>query len=209
MAYVFSTKSDNSCWGTAFQFGPRDYRREAILRVGAAALESPFYTEMRSRQQLGYIVWSFANLESEIPSMWFVIQSGDYSATDLATRATTWLSESVPALRDTPAEEFAGLKQSIIEDLKQVDIDISERMTTLDFEAIRLEGDFEHDARVIAEIETLTADEVATAFEATMAPTTRTSMSIYYDAAGKEQSKPGELVIADPHQFRTAYPTVF
>ena len=209
MAYVFSTKSDNSAWGTSFQFGPRDYRREAILRVGAAALESPFYTEMRSRQQLGYIVWSFANLESEIPSMWFVIQSGDYTATDLASRASTWLAEAVPGLREMPAEEFASLKQSIIEDLEQVDVDINERMSTLGFEAIRLEGDFEHEARVIAELETLTAEEVAAAFEAAIAPATRTSISIYYDASGKEQSKPGELVIADPAQFRSSYPTVF
>ncbi|MEZ4654948.1 MAG: insulinase family protein [Candidatus Eisenbacteria bacterium] len=178
MAYVFSTKSDNSCWGTSVQFGPRDYRREAILRVGAAALESGFYTEMRSRQQLGYIVWSFANVQGEIPGMWFVIQSGDYSATELAARATTWLAETVPSLREIPEDEFAGLKASIVEDLRQVDTDINERMGTLDLEAVRFDGDFEHDDRVIAELESLTAGEVASAFETAFAGQPRLDLDL-------------------------------
>jgi insulysin len=208
-AWVFSTKSDNNCWFTVLQFGPRDYRREAILRVGAAYLESGFYNEMRTRQQLGYTVFSFPELQNPIQGMGFLIQSGDYAAGELRMRAMTWLAEAVPAIKTMPPAEFEGLKKAIAADLLEVDTDISERMGTLAYEAVRLDGDLDRDQKVAAAVATLTVDEVATAFAAALARDTAASLSIYYDAAGKAKTVPPETKISDLATFRAKHTAVF
>lgn len=208
-AWVFSTKSDNNCWFTVLQFGPRDYRREAILRVGAAYLEPGFFNEMRTRQQLGYTVFSFPALQNPIQGLGLLIQSGDYAAGELRTRAMTWLAEAVPAIKTMPPAEFEGLKKAIAADLREVDTDISERMGTLAYEAVRLDGDLDRDKKVAAAVETLTADEVAAAFAAAFARDTGASLSIYYDAEGKAKTAPVETPIPDLATFRTRHTAVF
>ena len=65
-ARVFASRTDNNCWLKMVQFGERDYELEAILRVGAAYFESRFYSELRTRQQLGYIVFSGSLLYDRI-----------------------------------------------------------------------------------------------------------------------------------------------
>lgn len=208
-SWVLSTKSDNHCWLTMLQFGPRDYRREAILRLGAAYLESGFYGEMRSRQQLGYIVWSFASLNNPIQGMGFLIQSGDYPAAELRARATTYLAEALPKMSEIPEEEFGALKSAIKADLLQVDTNIDERMGTLGYEAVRLNGDLKRNAKVAAALESITAEEMAEAFLAAFAEDTRASLTVYYDADGAETTVPEEPVIANVDDFRSSLPVVF
>jgi len=208
-AWIFSTKSDNNCWLTMLQFGPREHRREAILRVGAAFLESGFYNEMRTRQQLGYTVFSFPVLQNPIQGMGFLIQSGDYAAGELRTRAMTWLGETIPTIRTMPPAEFEALKKAIAADLLEVDTDISERMGTLGYEAVRLGGDLDRDKKVAAELDTITAEEVAQAFAAAFARDTGSSLSLYYDAEGKAKTVPVEASIPDMATFRAKHTVVF
>lgn len=208
-AWVFSTKSDNNCWLTLLQFGPREYRREAILRIGAAFLEASFYSEMRSRQQLGYTVFSFPALQNPIQGMGFLIQSEDYPAGELRARAMSWLQEAVPTIRSVPPAEFAALKKAIADDLLEVDTDINERMATLGYEGVRLHGDLDRDAKVAAELETISAEEVAQAFAAALAPETGSSLTLYYDADGKEKTQPVESLIPDLATFRAKHAVVY
>jgi insulysin len=208
-AWVFSTKSDNNCWMTFLQFGPREYRREAILRIGAAFLESGFYSEMRSRQQLGYTVFSFPALQNPIQGMGFLIQSGDFAAGELRARAMTWLAAEFPAIRNIPPAEFDMLKKAVADDLLEVDTDINERMGTLAYEGVRLQGDLDRDSKVAAELATITAEEVAQAFAAALAPETGSSLTLYYDADGKEKTQPVESLIPDLATFRAKHAVVF
>jgi insulysin len=206
-AHVVTSKNDNHCWLGLVQLGERSPRREAIARVGAAAIETPFYSEMRTNQQLGYAVFSGASLSGDAHWIYFCIQSGDYSATELRTRAHAWMDEAIPGLAEMSDEQFDALKASVVTALRQKDTDMAERLTTIAYEALTLGGEFDHDEVVIREVESLTRDEVAQAFAAAMSTETGTRLAIYHDAVDAERSVPEEPVIEDPAAWKRSLPT--
>jgi insulysin len=206
-AHVVTSKNDNHCWLGLVQLGERSPRREAIARVGAAAIETPFYSEMRTNQQLGYAVFSGASLSGDAHWIYFCIQSGDYSATELRKRAHAWMDEAIPGLAEMSDEQFDALKASVVTALRQKDTDMAERLTTIAYEALTLGGEFDHDEVVIREVLSLTRDEVAQAFAAAMSTETGTRLAIYHDAVDAERSVPEEPVIDDPAAWKRSLPT--
>lgn len=120
-----------------------------------------------------------------------------------------WLTETVPTMATIPAEEFAAKKQAIAADLLQVDTDINERMGTLAYEAVRLNGDLDRDAKVAATLESVTQEDLVNAFQNALAEETRATLTLYYDADGKEKTTPVEPLITDLDAFRASLPVVF
>ncbi len=202
--YVFSTKSDNNCWLDYVQFGERSTLNEAVLRYVDAYVDSRFYAEMRTQQQLGYIVFAGPRLQTRSVGMYFLIQSGEYPATELATRAHTFLDTLVPGFRDLTDEEFDGLRAAILAILAEEDTDMSERLSTLAYEGLALEGAFDWKDRVAEAVTTLTRDQVADAFERAFADGETASLAVYLDADGAPTSEPIEPAIADVVAFKTA-----
>jgi insulysin len=206
-AHVHSSKSDNACWVRYVQFAERSDRVEAALRLGATALEPGFYGEMRTKQQLGYIVFSGPRLPTGGQGMLFVIQSGDYPAMELGKRAETYLAEAIPAIRSLSDDEFRMLKDSIIAALREKDVDMGERLQTMAFQGVVLGGDFEQKERVAAAVATLTREEVADEFARAFSAGGESDLTVYFDAAGQPASAPKEAIIADQQAFKSTYPT--
>ena len=206
-ARVFSSKTDNNCWIARVQFGQRDYRTEAILRIGAAYLKPGFYGEMRTKQQLGYIVASGASLDGPDQAMWFLIQSGTYVASEISERAQAWLAANIPARSEMTEEEFAELRGSILDQLKQEETDMGERLGTMLLEGTRLDGDFSRRQHIIAEVEKLTKADVAAAYAKAFKENEQACLVVYLDADGKEATAPAETQIADTSKFKEMLPT--
>ncbi len=55
--------------------------------VIARAIQNHFYTEMRTKQELGYIVFSGTYNRENTQNLIYIIQSGTHAAEDLAQRA--------------------------------------------------------------------------------------------------------------------------
>lgn len=201
-AWVFTSKTDNSCWMNYTQFGPRDPGREALLRLGAAYCKPGFYGDMRSRQQLGYIVFSGASLANAGQGMYFLIQSGSYGAGELAKRAETWIAENIPAIRDLPDADFAAIQAAIVDELSQTETNMGERLATLKYQGVELGGRFDWKDAVTAEVRALTKEQVADAFTAAFGADTRAGLTLYLDAVGTPATQPAEDLLVDPATFK-------
>lgn len=206
-SHVTTSSADNAAWLLVAQFGPDSPGLEATLRVGEALLETPFFVEMRTRQQLGYIAFSGASTQQDGLGMYFALQSKEYPAAELARRAHSWLEEFIPTMRDLPAEQFESTRTAIISSLREEDSDMGERLSTIAREALHLGGDFDRKNKVIAEVEALTLEQVSDAFANALQPTNRRTLSIYHDAAGEPRSVPLEPEIQDPEAFKQNTPT--
>ena len=68
------------------------------LEVLAAILEAPFYGELRTKQQLGYIVSSGVKQQREVRSLVFTVQSGFADAVYLTERVFAFLNAFLPTL---------------------------------------------------------------------------------------------------------------
>jgi secreted Zn-dependent insulinase-like peptidase len=77
---------------------------EAVWSVVATLVETPFFNEMRTNQQLGYVVGSSYSPEDVLPGMYFVIQSPAAGPVTLLERIDTFLREMESAIEHIPEE---------------------------------------------------------------------------------------------------------
>lgn len=159
--YVGKLAVNNSCFYREYVLGDDSPELRAKSLVISQALQQPFFTEMRTNQQLGYIVWSYANNRDETHYLSFVIQSGAFTADDVNQRADDFIATTPDFIASLDAETFQQLKESAIEKLEKKPMSIAERASKLKREIFEHGADFDRDEKTIAALQTLEQSDVA------------------------------------------------
>jgi insulysin len=206
LARVFSSGDNNYCWFSFVEFGPRDPRTEAILRVGAAVLDQEFYNELRTNQQLGYAVFSYADYFEDGVGYAFLIQSPQYEPSYLAGQTWTWVDKAIRELGLISPEEFELIQQAVKAELEHREANMPEALDVFYYHAFELDGEFDYRKLVKEELSKLTIDDVAAAFKIACEKESRTSLSIFYDAVDKAVSTPPIELIQNVNQFNQEHP---
>lgn len=144
----------------SLQLGDRTFEKQAQTSLAAAIVESDFYSQMRTNQQLGYIVWSFQNRVEEKLFFKMIIQSAGYGPFELQKRVEAWMKQSDKILTGLSDEEFEKHRQSMIISLKKKGDSIAEIAGDLYYYAIDEKGDFDFKNKLIAAVEKVTKEEV-------------------------------------------------
>ncbi|WP_152032831.1 insulinase family protein [Ereboglobus luteus] len=129
--------------------------RAAAVALGIFVAE-PFFTELRTRQQLGYIVSGGAAPGKTESIAYFIIQSGNHPADELEKRALAFigaLPDQLAALDDAAwAQIIAGARSRLEEKDKSID----ERASRLYALAYDYNADWERRAQTLAALDKLT-----------------------------------------------------
>ncbi|MDF9826393.1 insulysin [Ereboglobus sp. PH5-10] len=129
--------------------------RAAAVALGIFVAE-PFFTELRTRQQLGYIVSGGASSGKTESIAYFIIQSGNHPADELEKRALAFIGTlpgQLAALDDAAwAQIIAGARSRLEEKDKSID----ERAGRLYALAYDYNADWERRAQTLAALDTLT-----------------------------------------------------
>ena len=163
---------NNSCYWSEYFLGfDKPEVRAASLILGNYIGE-PFYTEMRTNQQLGYITSGFSSREDEQYSLYFVIQSGEYPADEIRRRAETYL-EGLPAVfAEIPDEAFEQLRAAAVAQVEVKSKSIGEKASGF-FEMIYdLDLDFDRREESLAALKSVTKEQVAAIFAKALDPET-------------------------------------
>lgn len=83
------------------------------LQLFAQMSDEPAFDQLRSKEQLGYVVWSGARYNSTTLGYRVIIQS-ERTAPYLESRIESFLTEFGPALKNMSDEDFEGHKRSVI-----------------------------------------------------------------------------------------------
>ena len=169
---------NNSSFRREYRLGPADARNRAAILILDNFLYQPFFTEMRTNQQLGYIVGAFAAIRRQSAYVGFVIQSGDYPADVLEDRADAAIASYPEQLRSLPPEAFAAYKAAAMEKLKEKQKSIAEKGAKYNVEAFDYDGDFGRDARALEALQVLTQEEAAALLERTLSEESRQLVTI-------------------------------
>ncbi len=151
---------NNNSLAYTLQVGERNFNLSARLMMVASILESDFYTQMRTKQQLGYIVWSFRQRLEDRLFLKFVIQSANHSPFELARRVEAWMGGSRALYENLSDEEFEKHKASLIVSLEKKGDSIGAVASDLYYLATEEEGDFLYKEKLIEEVKRLTKGEV-------------------------------------------------
>lgn len=138
-----------------FQGSDRSYINRARFGLLAQMLKTPFFQQLRTEQQLGYIVFSSAMPLLEVPGLVFVVQSPTADPLTLENRIEEFLKQFGDTLATMPREEFDRHKQALMVQILERDQQLSER-TARYWQEIDIENyDFdtrEELARAVAEL---------------------------------------------------------
>ena len=159
--YVDKLLVNNSCLFRVYEIGESSPEVRAKTALISKAIEQPFFTEMRTNQQLGYVVGSYPRPYDETHYLNFLIQSGDYPADELNKRADSFISSLPGLIRQLEDKAFNQLVESSIEQLEKKPMSISERAAkyrTLIFEH---DSDFERDIKTIEALKRMKKETVA------------------------------------------------
>jgi len=123
------------------------------------ALETPFFSELRTQQQLGYVVYGGYDQLEGVSAVKFTVQSPEASVEKIHDSVLKFISHAKAELYNLKPEYLLQLQQSLAHGLR-------EKPLTLDSEAltfwhhIQLHGaDFERQERLAHEIEDITIDD--------------------------------------------------
>jgi insulysin len=146
-------------------------------------ISSPFYTEMRTRQQLGYIVWAFTTRREQLIHTGFVIQSADFGPTELRESAEAFIQTFPTLWSELTPEQFQTLISAARSEIVEKDKSIAERTSSYFSRAFQHDGDWDRQRATLAALDALTAEDVGDIIAATIAPETRRLRTVLAHAA--------------------------
>ncbi|MBL4849570.1 MAG: insulinase family protein [Planctomycetes bacterium] len=201
--------TDQACLRIDYQVGTSDVTTRLSAELFARALNSPFYTEMRTRQKLGYIVFSGTFNRENVQSLVFIIQSGSHKAEDLQARADACIENLPKMFAEMPAAQFDALRESLIQDRKKKVKSIAGRASRFYGSVFDKEGDFDWREKEIAVARTLDQASVLKILRKTISDKTR----VVYLMAAKQHGEfktPGTVKdfaeFTKTHQYVTEKP---
>ena len=146
---VQKTKVNNSCFWREYYLGVDNPVNRAISLIISGAIDRPFFTEMRTNQQLGYIVWSGTQRREDAQYLFFIIQSGVYPADELNKRANEYINQLPDLVSGLTPEMFEKYRQAAIDVLEKKPKSIFERAIKHKDIVFEFDADFERDQKTI------------------------------------------------------------
>jgi insulysin len=146
---VQKIKVNNSCFWREYYLGVDDPVNRAISLIISGAIDRPFFTEMRTNQQLGYIVWSGTQRREDAQYLFFIIQSGVYPADELNKKANEYINQLPDLVSGLIPEMFEKYRQAAIDVLEKKPKSIFERAMKHKDIVFEFDADFERDQKTI------------------------------------------------------------
>lgn len=184
------------------------YRRELILgrdtpelRAATLVLASfigPLvYTELRTQQQLGYIVFGGAGGEGRSQFAYFIVQSGDYAADEVAARADAVIAKLPEQLAALPTDAWRTIVGGVRDKLLEKDKSIAERARRLFELAYEQDADWGRRDATLAALEGLTAQRAAAILAEALAPAAGRSRTFLGFARDHQPKQPPAVTFTD------------
>ena len=162
-----------------FQGQRQQYQDRAAHALVAQILSAPFYTDLRTRKQLGYVVFASSMPMMQVPGLAFVVQSPNTDTLELRQHADAFLVRATQTLRRLAQVEFERFRQSLVERLLEPDKTLSARSNRYWREIDRNPGQFDEQVKLAAAVRSLTLETVLAAFQRTVLAPARARVEVH------------------------------
>ena len=202
-AKLIASDSHNHCWGSSAQFGVRDPKLNAAMRVGHAHLKTSFFTELRTKQQLGYVVYSGLNHSEKALGMLFLVQSSEYNPFLISKKVQEWRQNALKELEALTEEQLQAYKQAVASELRESDKTMAEKHQTNIFETIILGGQFQYKEKIASAVEGLTKENVISTFNRAFSEAAEAYLAVYlYAKKDDSRLEISEDLIEDSKDYK-------
>jgi len=189
--------NENSCTLTYFEVGPHTMRLGLVNAIVMQYLSEPFFNELRTQQQLGYVVSSRESATRNVLGNRFLIQSPKHACEYLVHKINDFLVEVHAKLQSggLTDEEFETQKKSVLTNLKEKDVNLQEEHNRHWKELTSHRYEFNRQNLEIEMLETITKEEFLTHFTQVFFSehTKRLDLELTAAAHKEEQEKEREV----------------
>ncbi len=159
-AMVMDIDHEDKSWMGYFPAAEASPESEALYRVLGQAIKTPFYTRLRTEQQLGYIVFAGYMPLITHPGLVFVVQSPEAEPSEIESAARAFFADFGQRVETMTTPDFERFKSAVLTGLTEEDPNLSVRSRRF-WNAIGLQdGEFDRRNRVIAAVAELRLGEL-------------------------------------------------
>lgn len=191
------TSTDSALAAAFVPTGYDEATSAALSSVLAQTIQPWFYAQLRTREQLGYAVFSFPVSLGRQWGIAFLLQSSDRQPAALWTRYQAFFPEAEKQLRSMSPEEFAQIKLGVTGEMMQAPQTLSEEAARFSKDFGRANLKFDSRDKVIAAVKSLTQQQLVDFFH--QAVMMQSGMSILSQVAG---SQGGKMQYASPEGWQ-------
>ncbi|WP_252179714.1 insulinase family protein [Endozoicomonas sp. 4G] len=174
---------NDSLYITYYQRPGTDNRDRAVYSLLGRLLATPFFNQLRTEQQLGYIVFAGPRPVERHPGLIFVVQSPVLAPEGIEGRVEAFLLGQQERLKSLTEEELDQYRQGLLGDLLKKDANLDERSARFWQSLEGQEAGFEFHKLIAAEVETVTVKEIQQALDTILEDKGRVTI----ESAGKTQ----------------------
>jgi insulysin len=190
-------KVNNSTLRREYVLGDAGAQARAAALVLSAVIGDPFFSELRTRQQLGYIVQAVAFEDERQTVAVFIIQSGEYPANEQEARADAFIQTLPTLLRQLSPDAWGTVVAGVRARLQERDKSIAERAMRLFDLAYDKKGDWDRTQATLAALDTLTQARAGDILAQALDPKTRQMRTFLGDARQHPPSAADATAITD------------
>ena len=128
------TSNTNSAVITQFQIGPETLRLECLMGIIENYLEEPCFDSLRTKEQLGYIVSSYAHKMRGINNFMILVQSSTHCPGQIIERITAFLDSMKTEIAEISDKHFKKLLKATMESTLKKDLSLAEEYQRQRFE---------------------------------------------------------------------------
>ena len=190
-------EGSNAVWRSEHLLGDASARTRALASLLGAFVSGPFFGEMRTRQQLGYIASAGAQASFDERSLLFVIQSSTHGSEELRQRAEAFIANLPAELRALGDAEWAALKAGARSRLEEKPTSIGARAERLFATAYDFRGDWDRTRSTLAALDAVTREDAATMLADALSPASARRRVVMLDPKSRPPATPGAVTFTD------------
>jgi secreted Zn-dependent insulinase-like peptidase len=127
-------------------------------------LDSAFYSQLRTEQQLGYIVFLTSMTIKEVPGSFFVVQSPSASVVEIKQAVVTFLNQS----EDLISDDLSGLKRSVSTKLLETPQTLSAKASRYWQNVLKSNDDFDYRERLVQQVNGISPQQLRAYYKKTL-----------------------------------------
>lgn len=182
--------------------GGQSWRQRAEVALTAQIVQSGFFQQLRTEQQLGYVVSSFAWPQYDVPALMLFVQSPSHSAAAVYTAMERFLGDTLETIT---AAQYARHRQALVNDILKPHENLLERAESYWRSIVLRDWTFDEMQRMAETVSRITFEEWQRAYRQTFLDQRRSLLAVSPGARRDTPAREGKT-FTDPRALRAAHP---
>ncbi|MEP5766241.1 MAG: insulinase family protein [Halieaceae bacterium] len=175
----------------------------ALAGLSAQAVSANYFEDLRTEQQLGYVVTAFSRPLLDVPGIGFLVQSPSTSAPELLVATQKFLREQIASDVIT-AEQFQRHQQSLLRKILQPHKNLWEQSDYFWGQIAKRELNFDSRQKLAAAVRAITFEQWQEWFKQVLI---EQPASLVVTALGQWEEMPPGTEVSSPAEFRASQPS--